>query len=564
MIMTTTVSARRDRAGHRLIAVMLVLLAVVAFAAPVAAQRAGSYDASRFDVAAKVVDGGLDVTETITFRFHSGTFRKVWREIPTSRTDGIDVIEASLDGTPLSRGDGPGHVKITGRNRVRVEWQFEPVGPSAHTFLLRYRARGVVFRDGDRDVVRWRLLPSEHRYTIAESRSTISAAAPIVGAPVVETRRVGSISHEAGDGDVTVAASNVARNGWVIAETRYPAGRLIAGLPEWQQRHDRAAALAPRWITAALALFAVGLVLIFSLRQGYTRPSVPVDEATTTDPPESLPAALAAVLAARGGPSGYQPSATIFDLADRGVLAVRELPRSLGVRSYELSQAPGGHGLVEHEREALDIAFAGKADSVTLSKARARLARSSRRFSAAVNRDLAARGYLDPARKVVRDRLMAGSVLLLAGAAIGSIAMPALIPRFGGWPFLLPLALCAAGITGIVVAVRTSSLSDAGLVQAARWRGFRRHLKSAIETKDDGYRYSLMPRWLVYGVAVGLASQWARYLKAHPGQAPPWFQAASPDEDAAFAAFVSSQAATSGAGAGGGAGAAGGGGSGAG
>jgi hypothetical protein len=101
-------------------------------------------------------------------------------------------------------------------------------------------------------------------------------------------------------------------------------------------------------------------------------------------------------------------------------------------------------------------------------------------------------------------------------------------------------------------------------VQAARWRGFRRHLKSAIETKDDGYRYSLMPRWLVYGVAVGLASQWARYLKAHPGQAPPWFQAASPDEDAAFAAFVSSQAATSGAGAGGGAGAAGGGGSGAG
>jgi hypothetical protein len=51
-------------------------------------------------------------------------------------------------------------------------------------------------------------------------------------------------------------------------------------------------------------------------------------------------------------------------------------------------------------------------------------------------------------------------------------------------------------------------------------------------------------------------------LKAHPGEAPGWFQAATHDNGAAFAAFVGSHAASSG-GAGGGA-AAGGGGSGAG
>jgi hypothetical protein len=564
MIMTTTVSPRRDREGHRRAAPALVLLSLLVHAAPVSAQRSGSYDAARFDVAARVVGGDLEVTETITFRFHDGSFRRVWRDIPTSRTDGIDILDASLDGTPFGRGEGPGHIRITGRNRVKVEWQFEPVGPSTHTFVLRYRARGVVYRSGDHDVVRWRLLPTEHRYTIAESRSTISAPAPIVGSPAIETRRVGASSHETGDGDLTVAASNISRNGWLIAEARYPAGRLISALPGWQERHDRARALAPRWAAAAAALFAAGLLLVFALRQGYQRPSIELDEATTTDPPEPLPAALASVLAANGSPGGYGSSATIFDLADRGVLAVRELPPSLGIRSYELSQAPGPHDLAEHEREALRIAFGDRSENVTLSKARSRLARSSRRFSAAVNRDLASRGYLDPARQAIRDRVMAASVVLLAASAIGAVAMATLIPRFAGWPFLLPAALGAAGLVGVGLAVKTSPLSDAGLVQAGRWRGFKRFLRSTIDMRPgDARRPPLDARWLVYGIAVGLARQWARYLKSYPGAAPHWFQAASPHEDAAFAAFVGSQAATSGS-AGGGTGAAGGGGSGAG
>jgi hypothetical protein len=576
MTMMTTLTGWRDKAGHHTrrpvsrrsggrAAVAVVVLALFVRPAPAEAQRSGSYDAPRFDVAVQVLEGGdLDVRETITFRFQSGSFRRVWREIPTSRTDGIDVLDASVDGKSVPRGEGPGRIKVSGRNRVKVEWQFDPVEPSSHTFGLHYRARGVVYRDGSHDVVRWRLLPSEHRYTIGESRSTINAPATLAATPVIETRRVGTASHQQEDGSIAILASNVERNGWVIAELRYPAGEVIAALPAWQEKRERAAALAPRWITAAAGLFGVSLVLLFAWRQGYSRPSVSVDEATTTDPPEPLPAAMAAVLAAKGGPSGYHPSATLFDLADRGVLAVREVPRAMGVRSYEVSQTSGRHDLADHEREALAIAFAGRSDEVSLSKARARLARSSSRFAAAVNRDLLARGYLDPSRKAVRDRLMVTSVVLLVGSAIGSIAMATLIPRFEGWPFLLPFALCAAGIIGIVLAVGTSPLSDQGLVQAARWRGFRRYLKSAVEAKDTGPASSFKPRWIVYGIAVGLAAQWARYLKAHPGAAPVWFQAATPGDGGAFASFIGSQAATSGGSGGGGGGAAGGGGSGAG
>lgn len=547
---------------------VLVVLAVLGVLAPrtAAAQRAGDYDASRFDVAMRVLAGGdLEVNETITFRFQSGTFRRVWREIPTSRTDGVTILEAAIDGTPVTPGEGPGHIKITGRNRVKVEWQFEPVGPSVHTFALRYRARGVVFRDGAHDVVRWRLLPSEHRYTIAESRSTIAAPASPAGQPALEARRIGSASHLQEDGAVAILASNIARNGWLIAEVRYPAGGLIAAPPAWQQKHARAAELAPRWIVSAAGLFAISLILILALRQGYSRPSVSLDETTTTDPPEPLPAGLAAVLAAKGGASGYQPATTLIDLADRGVLAVREVSRTLGVRAYEVSQVPGRHDLAEHEREVLDTAFGGHAE-VLLSKARGRLARSARRFRAAVNRELTDKGYLDPARKAVRDRLFTTSVVLLMLAVLGSVAMAALIPRYEGWPFLLPFALCASGIVGIILATVTSPLSDQGLVQAARWRGFRRYLKSVVDAKDHGPASAFKPRWIVYGIAVGLAPQWARYLKANPGAAPAWFHSLKPDDSAAFAAFIGTQSAANGGGGagGGGGGAAGGGGSGAG
>lgn len=567
MTMKTTLTVWRDRGGHRIAAAGLVLVALLSAPAPAAAQRAGTYDAQRFDVSVQVGEGGdLEVQETLTFQFQSGTFRRVWREIPTSRTEGIDILEASMDGRPVPRGEGIGTIKVTGRNRIKVEWQFDPVGPSSHTFGVRYRVRGAAYRDGAHDVVRWRLLPSEHRYTIAESRSTITAPTAIAATPTIESRRVGAASHEQQDRAVTVVASNVQRNGWVIAELRYPAGGLIAEPPAWQQRHQRAAALAPRWGTAAAGLFIAALVFLLGIRQAYSRPSVEMDETTTTDPPEPLPAALAASLAAKGGTSPHLVQAALLDLAERGVIAVRERPRSLGVRSYELSRVSGRVDLAHHEQEALDIAFAGSHDAVTLSKARARLARSSRRFTAAVTRDLRARGYVDEDRRAIHDRLVYASAALLILAAVSSIAMATLIPRFEGWPFLLPFALAVAGLIGVLMAAKTPPLSDQGLVQAARWRGFRRYLKSSVDVSDRGPSSSFKPRWLVYGIAVGLASQWARYLKAHPGVAPPWFQAAAPGDTGAFVAFVGSQAATSGGGGGGGGGgaAAGGGGSGAG
>ncbi len=548
------VPGRRDRRGPLVLGLLALLWAAPAQAAP------GSYKASRFDVSARVVEATLDVTESVTFQFLSGTFTHVWRDIPASRTDGIDIVGATMDGVALTPGDGPGHFTVSGRSRVRVEWHFAPIATSTHRFDLHYVARGVAYRDGAFDVVRWRALPNEHQYRIDTSRIQFEPSSAQV-APL-ETHRLGAASLRTSNETVTIEASDIQPNGWIIAELHYPGGSLTAADPAWRGHEAAARQIAPRWAMGSAAVFVVALALVLLVRQGYPSPPPIAGETTAAAPPQPLPAAIASVLAAKGRAYGYQPLGTILDLADRGVLVIRETWTFLASHGYQISQVAGKHDLEPHEEEALRIAFAGSGEDVSLSRLRGRLARGSRRFSAALNQDLLRRGLLDPARKAARDRLaVVGIVLLLAGL-LGLIGASPLIPTYDAWPFLVPVGLVAAALVAIIMAASLPTVTDEGLVEGAAWRGFRRSLKALAAQDDDSVRAPLPSRWIVYAIAFGLGPYWVRYLKRHPDLVPPWFVSSSGGGGDAFAVFVGTSTAGGHGGAGGGA--AGGGGSGAG
>jgi len=545
-------------------AVLLVGFLLFAVSGSAAARE---YSAQRFDVAITVLPGGdLEVAESITFDFQSGRFEKVWREIPGRRTDGIEIINATMDDAAFPIGDGPGHIVVSGSRRMRVEWRFTPVDPSTHTFGLKYRVRGVAFTDQRGDVIAWRALPTDHPYRIASSHLTLETPESPVKTPVVERRRVGTATVAVDERIIDVRATQISRNGWIEIETVLPAAGLVSRQPAWRTSEMNAAALGPRWMIAAASIAVLGILFVLAVRRQDDAPSIVTTESTTITRPEQLPPALAGALINNGRAHVGHALATIVDLADRGVLMVHELPRQLGVRSYELAQVPGKHDLTAHEGAALMTAFAGRGDEVTLSRARARLARGSRRFSSAVEMDLAAQGLLDPSRKAVRDRLLAVGVVLLLGAAVSAIPIAALVDRYGGWPFLLALALVVAGFAGIIASATTTALSNEGLVRAARWRGFKRHLKRAMGEQASVGAAPFTSRDLSYAIALGLAMQSSRYLKRHPGVVPPWFAAAGDPHhgNAAFAAFVGSNANAGGAHGGGSGAAAGGGGSGAG
>jgi hypothetical protein len=542
----------RDRIGQA--AALLLLTAAVATAAP------GAYKAQRFDVTARAANGDLDVTESIVFEFQSGTFSRVWRDIPASRTDGIQILDAGMDGIAFLRGDGPGRFVVSGGNRVRVEWHFAGTGPSVHRFDLHYVARGVVYREGDSDVLRWTALPTEHRYAIDSSLIQLEPIGARIEAP--ETHRVASVRARASGEAILIDAAGIQSNGWIVADLRYPAGRLVSADPAWHTRQARGRQLAPTWAMGGAVVFIAALALILLVGQGYPSPESFPDSMPAPEPPQPLPAAVAAVLTARGRALGYQAIATLLDLADRGVLTVTEVPGVFGLRSYEIAQNAGAHDLEAHEENALETAFAGRGDNVTFSRARGRLARAGRRFADTLNEDLLRRGLVDPVRKQARDRVMTVSLACLFSSVLGAVAVAPFIPAYEAWPFLLPLGLLVAALIGLIASASMTPLSDQGLVEAARWRGFKRQLKRLAADRDE--RRPVPSRWIVYALAFGLGPYWARYLKRHHDVLPPWFVSAGADPGAAFATFVGSHAGGGAAGAGGGAGAAGGGGSGAG
>jgi uncharacterized membrane protein YgcG len=288
------------------------------------------------------------------------------------------------------------------------------------------------------------------------------------------------------------------------------------------------------------------------------------DRTAATEPPQPLPVAVATALAAKGRMATYGAVTTLVDLADRGVLTVRESKGVFGVRQYTLARLPDTPPLEPHEREALAIAF-GDDREVPLTTARHRLRRKARQFSAAVQSDLAARGFIDPSRKAAHDRITRLAVVMLLVGGVAMVAPAALAQRYGAWPFLVPGAIVAAAIVGLILAATSTPLSDAGLVEAARWRGFKRHLRRLASGDAATSAASVPSRWIVYAVGLGLGLYWARFLKRHPGLAPAWFVADGGDVTPAFAAFIgSSHGASAGGGAAGGGAAAGGGGSGAG
>ena len=192
---------------------LLALSATVLFST-LGTVEAKTYSADRYDARVELLRGGtIRVTETVTLRFDEGTFSQFYRLIPTRLTDGVEIVSASMDGHVMPRGDGPGHVEISGSSRVRVTWRFAPVSNASHVFELTYLARGVVRQEDAGDVFAWRILPTEHAYRIASSTTEIILPAQPATPPKIDARRVGDSTVDVDGGHVRITATAIRANG---------------------------------------------------------------------------------------------------------------------------------------------------------------------------------------------------------------------------------------------------------------------------------------------------------------------------------------------------------------
>lgn len=550
--------------------VLGVLLGLAGSVSPAAAK---SYTAERLESVVRLLpDGALDVVETIVFRFEDGTFRQVFREIPTRRTDGVTVTAAEMGGRRLPWGSEPGTAEVDYRsNRVRVVWHFSAVEGGTRSFTLRYQVRGAVRRTGAGDLLHWRATPGEHEYRVESAAIVFELPIPPAGTPEIQSRRTRAPSVTVEGARVRVESGEIRKNGWIEASLRFPTGAIAATPPAWQQRADAVAARAWTWIITAALVVVAGLLLLFALRQGYNPPPAGISERDRhqPSPPDGLAPPIAGALAANGRVTLEHAMAALFSLADRGLLEIREKPRgAFGQRDFVVTRRGQPAAPAAAEEAALQIAFRKKdrqEESVSLSQARSRLMSRSRSFSRALHTELEAMGLLDASRRRIRDRYNRLGIWLLVAA--GPLAAPAalLTEANGGWPLLIPGAVAVLGAAAFIFGGTITPLSDEGARRAAGWRAYRRYLTAVAQDKDSAAGLAV-DAVLPVAVALGTAHAWSKYLKRHGHTPPGWFHPATGDASAAFPALVASWGAGAGSGASGGSGggAAGGGASGAG
>lgn len=556
---------------HKRMWLFIVLLLAAFFLPsmpPVLAQEK-SYSADRFDVDILVEQGGsLLVTETVVYRFVGGPFTYIFRELPTDLTDGITVLEGSIDGRTVSYGTQPGQLEQSGSDPVRLTWHFEPTSNTTRTVVLRYRVAGVVRQSASGDEMRWQALPDEYDFAIGSSSTTVRWPAGI--APLAEPAIL------AGNPQVSVSGNQarftlqtLAANSPLVISLTYPAGSLISQPPAWQAAQQAArqtqARFAPFWIGGGAAILLVGLTWV--LRQAPRTATRSDRRGVAYDPPGKMAPGLTGALLSIGSGTGWESAlGTLFDLAEQGVLEIEESPEQKWYRKHEfivrLRERPST--LLPHQEALLEMLFSNKQGQVkTIKLSELQNVVTSRRwkqYTETVKAELKAAHLFAEANQRRRNGLMSIGALLIFGGMASLLLM--FTPATGSAFALVSGSLILVGLTAVIVGATILPLTPEAIQEAAAWQRFANYLRRVSQGKEVVDSPNMFIKYLPFAAAFGLLHSWSEHF-AKEGwmEVPPYFKALpghSPEDSmAAFVAMSAASSSSGGAAAGAGAAAAG-------
>jgi len=506
----------------RPVAVLVSVVAVLLAAAAVPAVAAKPYRAEHYHARVVVEPGGsIVVTETIRFAFGPASFTFVSREIPTRRTDGLTVLEASMDGIPMERGKAAGQYEVRRNdNRRRIVWHFPSTTNAARTFTVTYRAAGVVWRDAASDVFAWTLLPARHEYRIDCASAEVAypegaalVADAVLDPPAAEAR------HDSRA--IRFERCPVEPNATWVVTLRFAQGSVAPVAPGWQRRSARNRETLPLFLgLGGFVLFAgIGAFVLFALNHRHARIDTP---GAVASPPDDLPPALAGALVATGAAAGWGPVlGATMDLARRGALAIRSVEKTglFGSQEVRIERGQTPPGAAPHERVLLEMLFTdkhGPRSSVTFSELAKNFASSRRwkRVRGAIASDLRAERLLDSDRERTRGRVIAAGLVILCSSIAGFIASVALFDQFGEPVLMLPIALLVVGVVGMVTGASFSPLSEEGHRRAEHWRAFKRTLEGKADAPSVAVTHAeRVEHWLPHAVAFGAAITWMKRLQ---------------------------------------------------
>jgi len=495
-----------------------VLLLIVPLAFP------KSYQASRFNVTLGVEPGGnLLITETVDFHFEGGPFTYVFREVPVKESDGLDQFQGFMDGQELRIGAGemPGLELQQKSSSVRVIWHFPPTSDAAHSFVVKYRARGAVRRENGQDLLLWKAIPPDHGYRIESGRVQVIAPSGVRldGQPEANRKATVRTSGQ----EITFETGKLDKNHGLTVSVPFVEGSILSQPPTWQQETKHRNAEIADALTLAIAvaapLLVIGVLFILRLRPKNSLPRM-AGPTVVASPPDDLPPAL--VGAVRGSWSDWRVAlATLIDLGERGFLEIEAKPkRWWTTRDFTLRRKSNPGNLNQVEQVLLRLVFGSDqayAGEVPLRKAQRQLTRRWRQFTRALREEAQAAGFIDADRERTRRKwVVIGTTMMLLSLAATGASLAAFVPQGRVTPIVVAVAVCLAfftlGLLVLILGVALTRLSDGALARKQGWDAFRKYLKDLA-----AQRTQLQPEWLTsylpYAIVLGLGNQWAKAFK---------------------------------------------------
>ena len=539
--------------------VSIAALAVLCLMMGVTQAQEKSYSADRFDIAMEVEEGGsVLVTETVIFDFGGGPFTFVFRELPLDLTDGISVLEASVDGVVYPVGANAGQVEISTGNPMRITWHLEPTSNTSHTVVLTYRADGVVRQEEGIDALYWQPLPDSYEYTIGESETVVTypAYTTLISEPAV---LAGTAVINQSPNQVTFTTQDLQPNDPLVFMIQFEEGSLIAAPPTWQVEQQVAAvrqtdqtAQIPYWIGFAVLIFAAGFAALLVYYRQHRAPSTK-SKLTVMAPPSKLPPGLAGALLSEGAsPNWNHAQGTMFSLAEQGVLIIEELPDKKWYRQHDfvVKQIDQVAGLQLHEEGFLEMLFEdknGRSTSIKLSDMGKKISGSAwKKYKEPLEAEMKQAGFLSQSRKKTRTTLFVLGGLLLALGLTGVVVIAILNDVIGLGPMAVAPAVAMLGFVGIGFGSSLAPLSDMGAETAVTWKQFNNYLKDVSKGKQAVDSPTMFEKYLPYAASFGLLQQWAKHFEKEGWTETPAYFHVLPTTtgNQAMVAFVAMSAAT--------------------
>jgi uncharacterized membrane protein YgcG len=410
-----------------------------------------------------------------------------------------------------------------------------------HTYDVNYTVDGWINPDStthEGDQLYWNVIGSAWDIPLADLAVTVTGPAEVAqvacfAGPYQSTDPCGSAVASGLTATFTQAGLPVGDEFSVV--TGWPAGTFPGVGLILSDRPDPLDPVTPTPVTGGLALLVVGAgsaLAISRVRRtgrdraylGLTPGLMPApDQAGTTGfrsrralvtvqftPPKHVRAGeLGTLLDEVADPRDV--TATIIDLAARGFLQIREVPRKdprRKVKDWELVALDSDRSvLLGFEAKLLDELFAARS-SVTLSDLKTTFAASMALVQTGLYEDVTTKGWFSHNPRTVRRQWAAAGIVLVVlgvgGAVLSGGAGIKGLALVGG-------AVAVIGLLVLALAKAAPARTAAGTAVLAEAVGFQRYLETAEANQirfEEGE--DLFSRYLPYAIVFGVAERWAK------------------------------------------------------